>query len=385
MEISEKSLIQTKGGSCSMNLSKLRTFEAIAVCCIIVLNKIILNPTKNIIYETGSSSVLNIIYVCLLAILLSVGIWKVFSKFPNSDVLDIAEFSFGKTFKWFFAVAFLIYFLFVCSISVRSFVENIKIFYQKELDLRFLLIIFLLAAAIANRKGVGLVGRVASFITPLTIFGIFLTFISVAGLFNWYRIFPILGYGINETFFAGASNLYAFSSLSILLFLPPLLEKKADFKKVTMITTIITSLMLIFSITCMVLALSFSFTSSALSPMYLVIRSIEWGSFFESPEAIFTFIFILSMISFLSVLMMVSLYIISKIGKLKNGTTLSLSLAEIVLGASLIAKDIPSLNFLESVIYKYFSLIFVFGITSLVLLVGYFKKKGANHPDETME
>ena len=143
--------------------------------------------------------------------------------------------------------------------------------------------------------------------------------------------------------------------------------------------------MLIFSITCMVLALSFSFTSSALSPMYLVIRSIEWGSFFESPEAIFTFIFILSMISFLSVLMMVSLYIISKIGKLKNGTTLSLSLAEIVLGASLIAKDIPSLNFLESVIYKYFSLIFVFGITSLVLLVGYFKKKGANHPDETME
>ena len=93
------------------------------------------------------------------------------------------------------------------------------------------------------------------------------------------------------------------------------------------------------------------------------------------------------MISFLSVFMMVSLYIISKIGKLKNGTTLSLSLAEIVLGASLIAKDIPSLNFLESVIYKYFSLIFVFGITSLVLLVGYFKKKkkGANHPDETME
>ena len=76
----------------------------------------------------------------------------------------------------------------------------------------------------------------------------------------------------------------------------------------------------------MILALSFSFTASALSPMYLVIRSMEWGSFFESPEAIFTFIFILSMICFQAVFIMFSLYITSKMGKLSNGPTLAFSI-----------------------------------------------------------
>lgn len=54
---------------------------------------------------------------------------------------------------------------------------------------------------------------------------------------------------------------------------------------------------------------------------------------------------------------------------------------------ALIPKDIPSLNFFEAVVYKYFSLILVFGISLLVLLVGYIKrkKKGENLHHEAME
>jgi len=370
-----------------MNLSKLRTFEAIAICTIVVSNKLILNPSKNILYSTGSSSILNIIYVCIIATIFGFFMNKVFHKFPNRDILDIAEFSFGKIFRNILATLFIIYFIFVSAISIRSFVENIQIFYQKQVDLRILLIIFIFAAAFANRKGIGVIGKVTSFITPLAIFAIFLTFISVSGLFDWNRIFPLLGYGINETFFTGASNLYAFSSLAVLLFLPPMLEKKSDYKKVMMITIIITSILLIFSITCMLLALSFSFTSSALSPMYLVIRSIEWGNFFESPEAIFTFIFILSMIAFISVPFMLAIYICSKIGNLSNGTALSMSLGQIILGTALIPQSIPPLNYLEAHVYKYTSLILIFGISMFVLGFGYFKKKkkGVKFSDESLE
>lgn len=370
-----------------MNLSKIRTFEAIAVCCIIVINKLILNPTKNIIYTTGSSSVLNIFYICLIASLIGLFIVKVFSKFPNSDILDIAEFSFGKNFRTILSITFIIYFLFVCAISVRSFVENIAIFYQKQVDIRFLILVFILAASLAAKKGSKAVSRITAFILPLAVFGVFLTFVSVSNTFNWNRIFPLLGYGINETFLVGTSNIYAFSSLSILLFLPPLLEKKTDLKKVTLYTVIITSILLIFSITCMMLAMSFSFTSNALSPMYLVIRSIEWGDFFESPEAIFTFIFILSVICFSAVLIMISIYILSKIAKLSNASAVSFSIAQIVFGIALIPPDIPSLNFWEASVYKYFSLILIFGISIFVLIFGYFKKKkkGVRQSNEALE
>lgn len=308
-----------------MNFTKIRTFEAITICVIVVLNKIILNPTKTIIYTTGSSSILNIIYLCLFIALIGWLICKVFKRFPNRDILDISQICFGKSFTWVYALAFWVFFLFVASISIRSFVENLKMFYPESNDLRVLILFFLVAACLANRKGPSSVGKISAFITPLTAIGIIVTFLSVMDLFNWHRIFPLLGYGLNETFFVGISNIYAFGSLSVLFFLPPMLEKKEDYKKVTTITLVVTALLLLFSITSMILALSFSFTSSALSPMYLVIRSMEWGSFFESPEAIFTFIFILSMICFQAVLIMVCLYICSKKGKLSDGSTLAFS------------------------------------------------------------
>jgi len=370
-----------------MNLTKIRTFEAITICVIVVLNKIILNPTKTIIYATGSSSILNMLYVCLFVALIGWLICKVFAKFPNSDILDVSSYCFGKGFTRIYAFAFWVFFLFVAAISVRSFVENLKMFYPEGNDIRLLILFFLVAACLANLKGAGSVGRISAFITPLTAIGITITFLSVMGLFNWNRIFPLFGYGLNQTFLLGVSNIYAFSSLSVLYFLPPLLEKQKDFQKVTTITLVITAILLIFSITSMILALSFSFTSSALSPMYLVIRSIEWGSFFESPEAIFTFIFILSMICFLAVLIMVCLSIVSKMGTLSNGRTLAFSLGEIIFGISLLPKDIPSINFLEAVVYKYFSLILVFGISIIVLLVGYWKrkKKGGKLSNEAVE
>lgn len=372
MEVSQEHLKNERSLFSNMNFDKLRTYEAVAICCIIVLNKIILNPTKNIIFSVGSSSIINMIYVSLIVSLIGYLLIKTFSKFPNNDILDIADFSFGKIFKWIFAIAFIIYFIFVCGISLRSFVENLKIFYQKIIDLRLLLIAFVLAASIANRKGVKSIGKLTLFIMPLTLAGILVTFISVSQEFDWNRIFPIMGNGLDATFLSGASNLYAFSNLAILFFLPPLLEKKTDYKKVTILTILITSTLLIFSIASMLLALSYAFTSSALSPMYLVVRSIEWGSFFESPEAIFTFIFILSMISFLSVAIMIVVTILTKLGKLTNGSALSLSLGELVLGVALIPKNIPSLIFMESVIYKYYSLILIFGISLIVLIVRLF-------------
>lgn len=309
-----------------MNFTKIRTFEAITICVIVVLNKIILNPTKTIIYTTGASSILNMFYLCLLIVAIGWLICKVFEKFPNGDILDISHACFGKGFTWLYAFAFVVFFLFVASISIRSFLENLKMFYPESNDIRLLILFFLIAACLANRKGSASVSKTTAFITPLTAIGIVVTFLSVMDLFNWNRIFPLFGYGLNETFFLGTSNIYAFSSLAILFFLPPMLEKREDFKKVTTITLVVTAILLLFSITSMIMALSFSFTSSALSPMYLVIRSMEWGSFFESPEAIFTFIFILSMICFLAVFIMVCLYILSKMGKLSHGNTLAFSM-----------------------------------------------------------
>ena len=331
-----------------MNFTKIRTFEAITICVIVVLNKIILNPTKTIIYNTGSSSILNMLYLCLFIAAITWLICKVFAKFPNGDILDISHYCFGKGFTWIYAFAFFLFFLFVAAITIRSFVENLKMFYPESNDLRVLILFFLVAACLANRKGASSVGKISAFITPLTAIGIVVTFLSVMDLFNWHRVFPVFGYGLNETFLLGASNIYAFGSLSALFFLPPMLEKRGDYKKVAIITLLVTAVLLLFSITSMILALSFSFTASALSPMYLVIRSMEWGSFFESPEAIFTFIFILSMICFQAVFIMLALYVTSKMGKLSNGSTLAFSIRGTNLWNSLNSERYSQYQFFRS-------------------------------------
>lgn len=91
---------------------KIGSLEALSLLLVVVLNHVILSLPKNVIAKTGSSSLLNIIFVSILAFLFMMFIVRIFNKFPGHDILNISSFIGGKFLKYLTGILFYIFYKF---------------------------------------------------------------------------------------------------------------------------------------------------------------------------------------------------------------------------------------------------------------------------------
>ena len=75
-----------------MDNTKIGSKEAIALLVTIAFNHIIINMTKDIIDLTASASLLNILYIGIIAIIFTSIICYFLNKFPTFDLVDISNY-----------------------------------------------------------------------------------------------------------------------------------------------------------------------------------------------------------------------------------------------------------------------------------------------------
>lgn len=358
-----------------MDTYKVGKIEAICLIAIIMLNHIILNLPKTLLISTGSSAILNTIYVAFLIILLIFIITKLWRYFPDKDILDIGEFLGGKKLKIFLGILFFLFFLYISAIFLRSFTTTIKIIYFEYFPVSILAILLLAGAYLVNKLGTKAVIRTNLLTVPIVAIAIFIVCISGINKFTYQRIFPILGYGAESTFLSGISNIFAFSGIAILYFLPPMLEKKKDFKKISLISITIVSILLILSVATLLFTFSFMTKTQELTSLYMEIRGNNYGSLFERADALFIFFWILAIISYLSVTLLFLSHIFKKIIPIQDKRGILLLLCNLVLACSLIPSNIAQIRFAEITIIRYFSLILLYGISIPILILANRKAK----------
>ena len=109
-----------------MNIHKIGTLEAICLICIVITNHIIINIPETIIQSTGPAAWLNVIFISLVAIVLTLLICKLFKKFPGKDILDLSEYIGGKWLKAIIGIAFIALFSIVSGTLLMYFCSRTK-------------------------------------------------------------------------------------------------------------------------------------------------------------------------------------------------------------------------------------------------------------------
>lgn len=132
-----------------------------------------------------------------------------------------------------------------------------------------------------------------------------------------------------------------------------------------------------FALTILALLLVAPFVthSEELLSLYLLVRLAEFGEFLQRTDALFIFLWIISTLSYLSVTIMFVINILRKLLHLKDSSELSFPLCCIILGSPLLVRSPTLLSYLEEVVYKYYVLILVFGISVLIMILANIKKK----------
>lgn len=356
-------------------LQKISKFEAIALVVMITINQIIFNLPNTIIIDTGSSAWINVIIISIIAILFCFLICKLFKPFPSKDIVDISEYLGHKVLKTIVGILYILFFLFLAGVFLRYLSYSLKMIYFERSPLVFLLLLFLIPVVFVVRIGIRPISHVNLMITPLVLLSMIIIFFSTVKNFVPQRIFPILGYGADQTFIGGINNIFAFSCFAYLYFLIPILNKPEDFKKIAVSSIIISAIYLFLSVICLTMVFPFFSFSDEMLSIYLLTRLVEFGNFFQRIDAIFIFIWILSTFSFLSITIKLINRILSKLFKLKNDKEMTYSIATLVFSLALSFKSVADMKYIQSTLLKYIVISLVFIITLIILLLANLKLK----------
>ena len=361
-----------------MEIKQISNFQAIALILIIVTNHLILGTPRTLIAETGTGTILNMIYVFILAILLVFIITKLFSNFNGKDIIDISEFLGGKVLKVIVGIVFIIYFLVILSTTVRVIVQDLEIIYFQNISVYVLTLAILASIVFVYKYGSSAVVKCNSIIAPIVGIAILIIAFSNVQDFSLDRLFPILGFGAKETFITGASNIFAYSGLAILYFIMPMLKDSKIFKKVSIVSTILVGILIVGSVSSLVLSFPFIENINEISSLYVESRDISYWQVFQRIDGLFVFSWILALLSYISVVLFIIVVIFRKLTNAKKEFPVVLAFATITYVTTLIPNNIAMIRFLEDIVFKYTNIIVAIFLSLIILIFANIKYKIVN-------
>ena len=146
--IGENNFFLRIGGTLLKN--KLSKLEAISLILVITLTGIILNTPEYLIYLTGTGTIINIVYISIIALIFCFLIYQLLKNFPSMDILDISKFIGGNFFKFIVASIFIIFFLISIIVAISNFTYLIKSLYFSNYSNLFIILFFIAILILSN-------------------------------------------------------------------------------------------------------------------------------------------------------------------------------------------------------------------------------------------
>ena len=357
-----------------MDYKKISTIEAIALIVIIMVNQVLISVAKDIIIDTASGAWIHTIFISLLAILLFLAMNKLFSKFLNLSIIDISNFLAGKVLKLIVCIALIGFFILSATIIIGNMCRYIHVIYLSNISILYLILTFLIAAIVVAKRDI-------TVIVKNNLMGLYLLFIPILILFgvsffgtNFSSLFPIFGYSFKDTFLTHDTNIYAFSGLIYLFLINPLLNDTTKYKKIGLISIIISSLYLLLTVVSLLLQFPFSYATEDLFSIYLLSRILSFGNFLERVDALYFFLWILSSFAYLSIIFFFLTDTFKQMTMSSSRTGSMYAFGAIILGFVISIKDITDLRFLQRNVFSYYT-IALFILLFSILLISYLKSK----------
>ena len=357
---------------------KIGKIEAICLIVMVTVNEIIFNIPNFVIINSGSSSWMTVLMHFAFIITFGLLLSYFFNKFGQKDLVDVSEYLGGKVLKWIIGVLYIFLFITVSSYILRYFSNLLELIYFDSTPTSFLLLLFLIGAIFAAKKGIKTISHVNLMLFPIILLSLIVILFSTFKDIVPQRIFPILGFGTSKTFISGFSTIFTFGSLAYLYFLMPVLKKTEDYKKTCIASIVISGVYMFFSVLCLIMVFPYAaFTDETLS-MYLLTRRITFGKFFQRIDAMFILFWILSVLVFLSMNLHFANTILRKLTNIKYSNELNYSLAFIIFSIALAYKSVIDMKFILNVYIRYAFIALCLVLSFIIMFFAYLKYKREN-------
>lgn len=176
-----------------MTDTKISTKEAIMIVVTVFVSRTIVALPRNILKVTKSATIINLLFVGLIAIFVAYLIYRLLKNFASSDIIDISGYLGGKVFKNIVGFLFIIYFIISSASLLRNFCEGLKTIYFPYTDVIYIILTFTIAICISNSLKFSSNAKTIAVVLPIVIASILFLFFANFRNFAFEKMFPVLG------------------------------------------------------------------------------------------------------------------------------------------------------------------------------------------------
>jgi len=350
-------------------------WELSALVIMSFCTKIFLNYPRVMSESAGSAGWILSAYTSLLAFVIFTFMLRLYKKNYGMDLIDLGELiggAPGRIITGVVIISFLIYFI---PVNLREFSENMKIISLVISPISFVTLFFLGTMILAAYFGLEAITRVNAIAVPVISAGFILILVLVGQLYDFSKLMPWFGTGLQEIFIGGLPKLSYFSEIIIFFMLPPFLKKFNNFRKSSYIGFVFAGSFLFLSTLVFLLVFEYPTSTESFLPIFQLSRLINYGRFLQRGESVFLIMWSFAAMLYLSFGFFMLLYTFKKTLKLEYYKPLIMPFAVIIFSLSLTPPNLMSAIKLDTVYFLNWGWLISFAFTTLVFIAAGIKKR----------
>lgn len=357
------------------NKIKFGKWEAITLLINLICTKIFLFYPRMTVEDAGTAGWIMSICSSVFTFILFFLFMKLYKRFENKDILDIAEHLGGEPLKILTGIIIAGIMLLFEIIVIREFSEDMKIISLPLTPLSFIMFFFSIGAVLGAMLGIEAIVRLSAIVVPLISAAYIIILLGVIPQTNFNNVFPILGTGLKDIFSNGLFRVSIFAEFMSIFLLPPFLGDNKKVRSTGYIAIGISSAYLLVSSLIYILTFSYPSSLEPFNPIYQMARLINLGRFFQRIESMFVFIWAMAALLYITSVFYLAVYVIAKATGLKYMRPIIMPLAVIVFSAAFLQPNlISTIEIKTNILYKTLG-IGSFAIFALIMLLARLRKQ----------
>ncbi len=354
----------------------------------LLYTQIILGFPRVMTETAGTAAWITIIYASVIMLLAFWLISKLYSRFEGMDIIDISQIAGGGAFRIITGLVMTAYLVYIISIVLREFAEDMKVIILPESPISFVTLFFVAGMIVGAYLGLEAIVRLGAIVVPLITAGFLFITIGVYPYYNASNLFPILGTGPQKIFGEGFFKISIFSAVSILFFIAPYIRTNKEFKIIGYSSILISSCMFLWSVVSYLMVFPYTVSVENFLPIYQMARLINYGRFFQRVESVFVFIWAATALLYLTGAFYFITHVFRKTFKLEYEKPLIVPFAVLVFNISLLPPNLATAIQLEEEYFRKYIWIITVVFPIIILSIANIsqkRKKGENKSEKAAE
>ena len=347
--------------------------EAVCLLTITTVSKVFYTSPAMVMKVVGTTGWYMTLISAAAAMAAFTPVYYLLKRNPGKNIMDIYDIVLGKSLGSVFTFIFLLIVMLTAAANIREFTEVLIIYVYPLSPPGYIISLLFIVIILAAYLGLESIARVSRFFAGILFSGLIIVLALSAQNYNLHHLFPFFGYGIGTTLSNGILRSSAYGDITIIAIIATSLQKTSTIKKAGYISLILSGAI----ISTVILAFTLSFPYYAgreiTAPMYLMTTLINYGGFFQRMEAIFLYLWSISLTISSCILFYMSLMLYSYLFNIRDKKPIILPLSIILYSLTMLPVNMDVLITKYMQILRSYGWVLFYIPPALVLLLDMIK------------